>query len=87
MAEYNKVKIEGAAQKPKKAWVRKAKKPNFTGPTPGLGSIYFKFRYTQDAAGSVETKDKLEINYVVSYKHNSAEAGKFIIEMEDPSYT
>ena len=49
MAEEKNVKIEGAAQKPKKVWLRNPKKTNLTAPIPGLESAYFKFVLSQDA--------------------------------------
>ena len=66
MAEDKKVKIEGAAQKTKKLCLRNPENPQTAVPTPGIESIYFKFESTQDAAGSIETKDNLKNYSVVS---------------------
>ena len=66
MAKDKKVKIEGAAQKPKNLCLRKPENPKTAAPTPGIESIYIKFESTQDAAGSIETKDNLKIYSVVS---------------------
>ena len=87
MSEEKKVKIEGAAQKTKKVWLCNPKKPNFTAPTLGLESVYFKFELTQDMVGFIETHNNMVKYAAVFYKHNSVDGEKSTEDREDPEYT
>ena len=49
--------------------------------------MYLEFRFTQDVASVVETKDKFSKYATVTYKYSSADSFKDMQDINSPEYT